>query len=96
MKKGREKKYILQHEQGHFDIAQIHARILRKRFEEIDWSRGRPDKSPQRVFDETFAECKAMQSQYDDETDHGTVDGEQSRWYQKIDHLLSEYKQYAE
>ncbi len=95
VKRTRERKYILEHEQLHFDIAELFARKLRKKYDELSWIGGRPERSPQAVFEEIFASCKVMQWQYDEETDHGTIDVQQDRWASVVAELLGAFQEYS-
>ncbi len=77
----------LRHEQTHFDLAEVHARRLRRYFTELvapcasnaDLSGA----AGRFVRDEANA-----QAQYDNETDHGRKPSEQARWDKDVDDQL--------
>jgi hypothetical protein len=73
---------LLKHEQGHFDIAEILARKLRKALAELPEPCD-PDKVKE-LIDKTEADHKAEQKKYDDETKHGTDKDKQKAWDKSI------------
>ena len=82
------KEHLLNHEQYHFNISELHARMMN------DFISKNPDK---RKFDyrmqlATFrGELSYMQDIYDDESDHSQNSDKQRRWEYKIDSLLLTY-----
>ncbi len=99
--KGKATDYLLNHEQRHFDISELHARILRKRYEKMNGMGLRefieaghgPD--IQQIYDQTFNELLKMQDAYDEETEHSIKTKEQEIWDAKIDAELEKLKAYA-
>ena len=86
---------LLQHEQVHFDIAEIFARKIRK---EITGLRRDGAKEPsiyKQHINKLFDEYNAKDIEYDKETQHGLVDGKQQEWNEKIAKELEELKEYA-
>ena len=71
--------YILAHEQLHFDISELHARMLRKAFAEKIFSE-RFEKEIKSIYEQNNASRRKMQTQYDDETDHSKNAEAQARW----------------
>ncbi|MDX1478570.1 MAG: DUF922 domain-containing protein [Saprospiraceae bacterium] len=71
--------YLLQHEQLHFDISELHARLLRKAFAEADFSE-RFETEIKAIHAENSAARRAMQRRYDGETDHSNNRAAQQRW----------------
>ena len=78
--------YGLRHEQYHFNITELHARRLN---EYID---GNPDGNGY-LFElrrgSLMIDLSAMQTQYDDETDHSVRYSKQKHWEYKIDSMLN-------
>jgi len=63
--------YILKHERLHFDIAELFARKIRKRFSELKKGKQASFAVYQDAFTLFWKECRKMQKQYDLETNHG-------------------------
>ncbi len=87
---------LLKHEQGHFDIAELFTRKLRKEFEK------RFQNDIALTLDETESvytileqEYKAMDNLYDKETDYSRNDISQKQWTQKIAKELAELRDYS-
>jgi len=74
----------LRHEQAHFDVAEIHARRIRRYYAELS--------APCRLSTNDLADAakrmerdqKAAQEQYDEETDHGRNAPQQARWEKTV------------
>jgi hypothetical protein len=74
----------LKHEQAHFDLAEIHARRIRRYYAELT--------APCRLSTSDLSDAarrmerdqKAAQEQYDDETDHGRNTAQQTRWEKTV------------
>lgn len=88
--------YILSHEQGHFDIAEIFARLLNKRMSEYSFNRRTYNRDLKRIYDEVTDAKEEMQDQYDRETNHSINKAKQQEWLVKIRNLLKEYEDYAD
>jgi hypothetical protein len=86
---------LLSHEQGHFDITEIHARKLRKYLTEL----GNPcrlgktniDKVARGIMDAS----QQMQNTYDEATNHGENDRMQKQWLTKINEELVALEEFA-
>ena len=80
--------YILNHEQHHFDIANIQARLFEKKLKALNL----PGKGFAQIIENTYREYKTamgeMQDQYDAETKHSRIIEQQELWDKKIDGLL--------
>ena len=63
--------HILKHERLHFDIAELFARKIRKRFSELKNGKQASFAVYQDAFNLFWKECRKMQKQYDLETNHG-------------------------
>ncbi len=88
--------YILSHEQGHFDIAEIFARKLNKKMSEYNFNNKTYQKNLQKIYDEVTKEKEDLQNNYDNETNHSIRKEEQAQWLKKIKLLLEEYAAWAE
>jgi len=88
--------YGLNHEQRHFDIAEIHSRIFKKKlvnynYKSINESNVYFDKLLKKV--DYFLE--RMNEQYDYETNHSQIRSAQLRWDKKIDSMLVSLDAYS-
>jgi hypothetical protein len=78
--------YALNHEQYHFNITEIHARLLN------EYIAANPNESEGFYRSHLAAinyDLGVMQTKYDDETDHSMIQGKQRHWEFRIDSLLS-------
>lgn len=77
---------LLEHEQLHFDLAEIAARRIRKRFDETKGACADPGGTEefQHVVAQTDRELQDEQREYDRETRHGTNAAAQDQWRRKI------------
>ena len=82
---------MLQHEQTHFDITELHARKLRKRIEAYNFSENAKAELDE-LYNQIERERRAMQSKYDLETDHSILKAEEVAWVEKVQQLLKEYE----
>jgi hypothetical protein len=88
---------ILAHEQGHFDIAEYHARRLRKELMETAPFKGaRLSEDVDAIFERIFQEKEAMQRDYDLQTDHSMKLEPQLEWEIKIASLLDSLSSYSD
>jgi predicted secreted Zn-dependent protease len=88
--------YILSHEQGHFDIAEIYARKLHQRMSAYQFNKKNYQKELNRIYNEVADEKAAVQQQYDHETRHSIDEVKQTEWLKKISRMLEELKDYAD
>ena len=88
--------YILSHEQGHFDIAEIFARKLHKEMSEYRFNSKTFQKDLQRIYENLMTEKENMQNEYDRETNHSINKVRQKEWLEKISQLLIEFEDYAD
>jgi hypothetical protein len=86
--------YILSHEQGHFDIAEICARKLNKSFKEYTPT---PNikKEISKIYFGIIEEFQTMQDQYDAETNNSINHPKQEEWLKRISGQLKEMEAYA-
>jgi hypothetical protein len=93
VKPGREKPALLNHEQRHFDIAEINARKFRQY---VSGWHGKNKFGPyiEAAFDSCWEKGEEMQKKYDRETSHSKNKIVQKQWNQRIDSLLDAYKEF--
>ena len=77
---------LLEHEQLHFDLAQVAARNLQGRFESLKDACARPDGRlhVESAVADIDRDLQEQQSRYDRETDHGLNADAQDRWTKAI------------
>jgi len=95
LKKGKETDHLLNHEQRHFDIAEIYRRKLVKSIltsgilktksinEDID-----------KVYTDNDAALRSYQNKYDEETKHSQRQGIQDQWNTRVDEELLSLEEY--
>jgi len=101
-KAGQQTAALLNHEQGHFNLAEVSARELCRDLKAIEVTGQGPD--PVAAHNDALAKLRAKkkevraaawaandqrQKQYDDETKNGTIPTKQAEWDQKIQNLLN-------
>ena len=79
----------LKHEQGHFDICEIYARLLRKMIKEAESISEAKD-----IYYRVINDEEAEQKLYDNDNS-GIPEGINSAWEEKIQHRLTELETYA-
>lgn len=87
--------YILSHEQGHFDIAEIFARKLNKLMSEYHFNKRTYQRDLNKIYNDILNEKEKMQNDYDKETNHSIKKEKQAEWLKKISEMLKEYKDFA-
>ena len=87
--------YILGHEQGHFDIAEIFARKLNKNMSEYRFNKRTYQEDLNKIYNDILDEKEKMQNDYDKETNHSINKEKQAEWLKKIAAMLEEYKDFA-
>jgi hypothetical protein len=85
--------YILNHEQYHFNLAEVFARKMRKEFTDLSTVNYHIVDS---IFQKVYSDYDAAQVRYDDETLHSQVNAEQIKWQDKIDEELAVLDAYKE
>jgi len=71
---------ILGHEQTHFDLAEVHARRIRRAFADLTGPCARSDSELSALAQRLAQEEKVEQRRYDAETNHGLVAARQAAW----------------
>ena len=93
---GRSKtEYILSHEQGHFDIAEIFARKLNKKMMGYQYNKKNFREELNKIYNDILDEKEIFQTQYDNETDYSRNKDKQADWLKKIEKVLEELKDYS-
>jgi hypothetical protein len=87
--------YILAHEQGHFDITEIYARILHKELLDYKFNRRTFRQDVNAIYDRVVKEKETFQLTYDAHTDHSRNKTVQKEWLEKIEQLLVETEPYS-
>jgi hypothetical protein len=87
--------YILRHEQGHFDITEIHARKLYEALYNYQFNPVTFKSDIADIYNRIVKEKEDMQEAYDGETDHSRRKAIQQEWLQKIDTMLAETEMFA-
>ncbi len=85
--------HILNHEQLHFDITELHARKLRQQVNQLKVSQNIKQQLEQLHKDINIAIAK-MQHQYDQQSNHSINSEMQSAWHQKIREELKALERY--
>jgi hypothetical protein len=77
---------LLEHEQLHFDLAELAARRIRKRFVDLKDACADSDQGDdlRDAIGEIDRELQAEQNRYDHETGHGTKPAAQDQWKRRI------------
>jgi len=87
--------YILEHEQKHFDIAELYARKLYKALTEYQFKEKTVDKDLNAIYQKVMQEHFTTQGEYDSQTDHSLKQEEQKKWDEKIEQELKNTKAFA-
>ncbi len=86
--------HILAHEQGHFDIAEVHARKLYQSLLAYSFNPKSFKKDLDKIYKKALLEKEKMQQLYDQETNHSINTEKQTEWLVKIEQLLKETEDY--
>lgn len=96
VKKEKTSKNLLNHEQLHWDIAELSARKLRKIYStHKSESLNESFQYFNEKYDEMIKEKRLFQDLYDKETDYSINKKKQKEWERKISLLLREYEEYS-
>lgn len=87
--------HILKHEQGHFDIAELTARKLRKRLKSDTYNRRNYREQINSTYQTCIEEGEKLQALYDEETQHGLEKKRQAEWLKRIALELNDHAQWA-
>ncbi|MBI2271589.1 MAG: DUF922 domain-containing protein [Bacteroidetes bacterium] len=92
--KGEKNEYVLNHEQGHFNIAEIYARKLRQMILKYKFDKKNISKELNTLRNKMMDECDSYQDQYDMETNHSKNKDKQREWDRKIAMELKQMEAY--
>jgi hypothetical protein len=88
--------YILNHEQIHFDICEVHARKLRKSIIDKNFKKvNHMVQVIQKIGDKENSELEKEEEDYDKDTEHGLNAAKQQVWNEKVKAELAELEQYS-
>ena len=88
--------WILNHEQGHFDISELFARYLHQAIIEYPLNLKYLKRDLDNIYQEHMQLKEEFQNLYDTETDFSRNRDKQREWTQKINDLLIEMEDYAD
>ncbi|WP_342327588.1 DUF922 domain-containing protein [Pedobacter sp. FW305-3-2-15-E-R2A2] len=74
------KKALLNHEQGHSDLAIIYGRMLYSRLSKGKYSIANYKNEVKNIYDSLMKELAGLHKKYDMETEHGQYEEEQQKW----------------
>ncbi|MDC8005660.1 DUF922 domain-containing protein [Aureisphaera galaxeae] len=83
---------VLVHERLHFDIAELFARKVRKRFAELKAEKEARFSVYYKEYNAIWKECRSLQKQYDSETNHGRNLKENEEWATLVNEELELFK----
>ncbi len=86
--------YILNHEQVHFDIAYYHYCLMWQALKNTQWNTKNYIQQFKNIVATARENSKAMQDQYDAETNHSINKTEQEAWNVKVKGFLLEVEHY--
>ena len=86
---------LLNHERLHFDIAELYARKIRKRFSELKEIKEQRYSVYWNEYSKLWKACRVFQKQYDLETNHGAKQPENDKWISKVNVLLKSLDKFA-
>ena len=79
---------LLKHEQGHFDIARIHALKFKKEILSTLLVKDTYQETIKAVFQLYLVDARRMGLEYDEQTNHSRNRVEQAKWNQKLENWL--------
>ncbi|MBL4706877.1 MAG: hypothetical protein JKY48_00360 [Flavobacteriales bacterium] len=91
----KKNKVLLQHEQLHFDIAELHRRMIIKALAEEDFNKHNYKDKLDEIINRVWIEgYRKMQDKYDNETNYSRVFKSQITWNKYISQQLRNYEDY--
>ncbi|MFC6999789.1 DUF922 domain-containing protein [Rufibacter roseus] len=93
--RNRNSSALLAHEQLHFDLTELHARMLRKKLSEVAAQGGRGSINLNKFANQAFENWHKEQEQYDHECRHGLNKEKQQEWIDSVEARLLELAEYA-
>ncbi|WP_242928981.1 DUF922 domain-containing protein [Pontibacter vulgaris] len=92
--KNKKSDKLLFHEQLHFDLTEVHARLLRKKLQKIGSSCSNVKTTMTPAVNQVFKEWKAEQDLFDKKSNHGLNSDVQQEWAANIEKRLQELEAY--
>jgi predicted secreted Zn-dependent protease len=86
---------LLAHEQLHFDLTEVHARLLRQKLSQTQGLCGKDKTRFSKIVDSYFAGWQTEQEQYDRESGHGLNQEQQLAWETRIAKQLEDLNAFA-
>ena len=86
---------VLAHEQGHFDLAELHARKLYKAMKAYKFNASTVSKDVNTIYDSLMNAHHEAQNLYDSETDYSRNKVKQEEWQKKIADELKDLQAFA-
>lgn len=93
--KNRLSKRLLDHEQVHFDLTELHARLLRQKLNASAGVCGANRLKLDAIVEKNFTEWKKEQDLYDKTTNHGLLEEKQKEWIQNTANRLAQLDAYS-
>jgi hypothetical protein len=87
---------LLQHEQGHFDIAEILTRRFKRQVSQTSFPAGEYADSLRSIFNALLADTYAQQERYDTETQYGEIPAKQRQWQEYIATTLTSLEAFSD
>ncbi len=87
---------LLKHEQVHFDITELYARLLRKTFTEYSYSKQVDQNLLDQLFQQNQHRLDSVHRQYDLDTDHSRFAEGQKLWEQFIESSIRQFENYSD
>jgi len=95
-KEGKQNKILLGHEQLHFDIAEVHRRIIVRKILQTNFSPENYDTELKQLINEIWEEnYRNMQDLYDTETNYARLFKAQMNWNKLVAKKLEELKEFS-
>jgi hypothetical protein len=86
---------LLQHERGHFDIAELYARKLRLELSTRSYPSSTYRHEVMKLYDQLNEQMDQYQDKYDEETDFSMALDQQKKWYVSIQEELKKLEAYS-
>ncbi len=95
-KKEERNNLLLQHEQIHFDIAELYRRKVVKKVLETTFDKHNYKEKLDEIIDKVWLkEYQEMQARYDEETNYSKIIKEQIEWNKYVDQQLRNLEEYT-
>ncbi len=85
---------LLAHEQLHFDIAELYARKIRKKFSELKSVNEQRFAVYASAYELLWQECREYQKMYDSQTKNGILTEENNIWINKVLNEIMELNEF--